>query len=637
MIKSILYITTLLLAAGHINAQNVTVKGGNIGSDFAFDCPPNTFITQIKGRSGKNIDSVNILCSDGSESGPLGGTGGKDFSLPANAAGYKIVTAYTGDKVDALQYQDMKVGGGGGSGFVFSDPGNCPAIGVKGRQGSRIDAIGFKFLCLASPFTGGTPLPAINATSFKGGKGGEPFNFACPKGTFINQISGRAGKNIDQIMVTCSDGFKSAPIGGSGGSPFQLPMIKDGYKLVTVYSADKVDALQTGDMKVGGGGGSGFTFTDPNNCPAVAVGGRAGDRVDALAFTFSCNGWVAGSGTVNTNSGSNLENGVPGMMYGGNAGNFYTYTCPNNAYVTKMDGRSVSRAQPGSVPVTVINQIRVFCSDGSVSPQYGSFDGQSFTGPAVDGGIREIIAKTSQYVNNIMYFAQQFGGDAGTRRTLFKDANNCPVVGMDIKSDSNVNAISFRFKCASSTPNYVPMPKPVLPIVGMWPIDQIPTNMNQCNVCGDQSITVTATTQVTVVATCLRRANPNTFSNPANAFAVASVLVQHQPQSAEATAILNTLVNGCTESTVSPAAQTIANQLSQSRVYATLAQNTATFSQVCQNANIVIGTAIMNSVDAIMAAAESAADAAVDSAKMITINQCNCRPRMYPQSNVYKS
>ena len=305
-IKSAFALSSLLLA---VNGQDVPVKGGTGGQIFNFDCPSNAFITQLTGRSGKNIDQLIVTCSDGTKSLPFGGNGGSNFTLESNPTGYKVISAYTGAKVDALQYRSTKTGGDGGTGFTFTDPsgGDCPAVGVTGRSGSRIDAVGFRFancknvtLPTAEAATV-TPTSGLNVTSFNGVDIAKPgqfvggaFNelktFSCDANAYITQIIGRAGKNIDQLQIMCSKGTNSPVFGGSGGDSFSLPLLQSGIKAISVKGSDRVDKITYGGQTAGGDGGkTEKIFKDTNgDCPASGVALLASDRLDSISFVFRC-------------------------------------------------------------------------------------------------------------------------------------------------------------------------------------------------------------------------------------------------------------------------------------------------------------------------------------------------------------
>lgn len=63
------------------------------------------------------------------------------------------------------------------------------------------------------------------STVIKGGPsyiGQWPYHFKCPIGTHVTKFNGRAGSQLDNIGIECSDGVTVLSDGGTGGTAFQI-------------------------------------------------------------------------------------------------------------------------------------------------------------------------------------------------------------------------------------------------------------------------------------------------------------------------------------------------------------------------------------------------------------------------------
>jgi hypothetical protein len=145
--------------------------GRDGGQPFGIDsCQPAGFARGLGLRSEARIDQLSLRCVD--DDG-LGGV----ISTPAR-------------------------GGTGGN------PGNsdCPAgslmVGVHGRAGAGIDALGAVCATSAQIAAGSASTsPQVQ----KGGSGGLPFERLCPTGMAVKAVAGRSATRVDQLSFICQD------------------------------------------------------------------------------------------------------------------------------------------------------------------------------------------------------------------------------------------------------------------------------------------------------------------------------------------------------------------------------------------------------------------------------------------------
>jgi hypothetical protein len=130
-----------------------------------------------------------------------------------------------------------------------------------------------------------SPLYGTSATS-------PSYNVQCPIGAVINRLHAVWGNNFDQLYVNCSnDNPWTAHLGGSGGDQPGTAIISDnGFRGVNTWSADLLDALQPLDAnevpmtKVGGSGGTSFTFKCPAGMYLTGVSGTHHDVVNQIRW-----------------------------------------------------------------------------------------------------------------------------------------------------------------------------------------------------------------------------------------------------------------------------------------------------------------------------------------------------------------
>jgi hypothetical protein len=163
--------------------------GGPGGSAFAFDCPPNTYMTGLRARQGAWIDAVAAECSTYNTSSQrfdaakvsrnFGGNGGEEGAMRCArprgvivgleimradneyaSVGHIIVNC--GDLFDPQKFANK---GGGSAPYLgqatahrrstITCPPNHVAAGIHGKHGVYVDRLGLT--CAKKPFTLGAP------------------------------------------------------------------------------------------------------------------------------------------------------------------------------------------------------------------------------------------------------------------------------------------------------------------------------------------------------------------------------------------------------------------------------------------------------------------------------------------------
>ena len=164
--KKLVTVFCILLASSStaFSSSNISLSnlsGGNGGSQFVVLAGPNERITEIAIRSGAYIDAIGITYRKGNKNfrRTYGGNGGKKrvFKLKKG----EVITEIggkSGKYVDSIyirtnKNRSMKWGGNGGSKkFKIKGTKKNPIIGIWGRSGALIDAIGV--VRKSSPGTG---------------------------------------------------------------------------------------------------------------------------------------------------------------------------------------------------------------------------------------------------------------------------------------------------------------------------------------------------------------------------------------------------------------------------------------------------------------------------------------------------
>jgi hypothetical protein len=129
----------------------------------------------------------------------------------------------------------------------------------------------------------------------------------CPVGSTVVNISGRGGPWVYQLVMTCSDGTKLGPVGGTGGYAITSNDCMTGYSGVNITElVGRVDVYCRGSsspiVSIGTNGGSttSIVFRDDEHVVGmdVFVGSyEDGDYVDSLALLYANDFWTPSQST----------------------------------------------------------------------------------------------------------------------------------------------------------------------------------------------------------------------------------------------------------------------------------------------------------------------------------------------------
>ncbi len=141
--------------------------------------------------------------------------------------------------------------------------------------------------------------PCWSKTESLGGTGGKEFEYNCPAGEYVNEISYRSGDGLDSIGVKCTNNKNAATnavsnlYGGSGGNPgsFNFPegigsFYVTGNSLVgNITPGTELSPNTTkGGKAVGVFAGSTKQLSCPANSKIAGIYGKSGSLVDMLGF-----------------------------------------------------------------------------------------------------------------------------------------------------------------------------------------------------------------------------------------------------------------------------------------------------------------------------------------------------------------
>jgi len=292
------------------------VMGGPGGEAF-FDYQPQAGarIIDVRIWSGEFVDSVQLvyqLPNGRTVAGPRhGGSGGTLHVIRLEGDEYILALfGRSGKYVDSLRIRTNRrtteaLGGTGGErDFRIEVPAGSRAVGLVGRSGEYLDALGLVYETYAAPrgrggFAPGAALGGpIALTDIAGGRGGSAFaDQVFPAGARIAEISIRAGEQIDavQVIYLLPDGrFQEGPRhGGGGGEAYTFRLDSDEYIIgISGRCGEMIDSLRIHTNRrvspvYGGGGGSrDFRINVPARSQAIGFAGRAGERIDAIGLTY---------------------------------------------------------------------------------------------------------------------------------------------------------------------------------------------------------------------------------------------------------------------------------------------------------------------------------------------------------------
>ena len=166
------------------------------------------------GNSVTNIDGRQVTFANYSlaTSPAIGGNGGSSFSSSA-PDGYNLSEIYvlSGSYVNQVtpvwqtafgntstMATNGSFGGNSGSSHTLA----CPSsdyriVGIFGTAGIYVDSLGIYCENMKDA------TQTYTSPSAFGGAGGVAFNLVCPVGTFVTNVSGKAGAWIDQLSISC--------------------------------------------------------------------------------------------------------------------------------------------------------------------------------------------------------------------------------------------------------------------------------------------------------------------------------------------------------------------------------------------------------------------------------------------------
>lgn len=263
------------------------VVGGPGGTAFVDEVTGPDQLTGLTVRHGAWIDAVQLH----TEAGDLprrGGLGGQSTTVPLGV-GDAIVEVFgttDGEYVTALGVRTATgrtygpYGGGHGEGFSLAAPAGEVIVGLHGRSGGFLDAIG---IITAA----GQPGDAIDPPV--GGPGGRPFfdDSASP----ITGMSVRSGAWIDAVQLLTDDGSTQSH-GGSGGHETVF-VLDDGETITSVFGwHDGTYVRRLGfrtslgrtSGPLGSGGSEHFELAVPDGHVLTGLHGRSGGYLDAIGI-----------------------------------------------------------------------------------------------------------------------------------------------------------------------------------------------------------------------------------------------------------------------------------------------------------------------------------------------------------------
>jgi hypothetical protein len=151
-----------------------------------------------------------------------------------SAALTKAVAALRGSRLSSTQFALSQNGGGGGSPFRLACPDGKLIVGLRGNSGGGLDAVGPVCSSIDDPAAG---VPGETA----GGTGGAVFDTRCPPGQVGVGLFGRSGAEVDALGLACADlkawaagptrAVRLAPNGGTGGRDYEA-LCPSGYVMV---------------------------------------------------------------------------------------------------------------------------------------------------------------------------------------------------------------------------------------------------------------------------------------------------------------------------------------------------------------------------------------------------------------------
>jgi hypothetical protein len=308
ILLAILALAIVFSGFGQTSGQT-QVAGGNGGNPFQ-DVPstPGGRIAEVRVSAGTMVDSIQaiyILPNGRTVEGPRhGGPGGQASSFRLDSDEYIVgISGRFGKNIDCLRIQTNKRtsplygGSGGRQDYRVDVPRDSQAIGLVGRSGDLLDAIGLIYAPITQQVAG--------QTNLAGGSGGDAFaDTQIPAGSRISEIRVSSGRYIDgiQAVYTLTDGsvFEGPWHGGRGGSINVFKLDSNEYIVgLSGRCGDYIDSVivrtnRRSSPQFGGTGGrQDYRVDVASGNQAIGLIGRSGKYLDAIGLSYG----NAGRGT----------------------------------------------------------------------------------------------------------------------------------------------------------------------------------------------------------------------------------------------------------------------------------------------------------------------------------------------------
>jgi hypothetical protein len=153
--------------------QIAAARGGDDGDPFQLICPTNHVAVGLEGSSGSRVDSVRIVCRELLEDGRLG----------------------------EEPHKTPEAGEANDNPFSTSCPDGEAIVGVRGREGGDIDAIGIDCAPVVPWVDEGRGRDP--GEELFGGSGGRAFFDLCSRGFFVAEIAGQHARIIHGVQLRC--------------------------------------------------------------------------------------------------------------------------------------------------------------------------------------------------------------------------------------------------------------------------------------------------------------------------------------------------------------------------------------------------------------------------------------------------
>ncbi|MFE8597857.1 jacalin family lectin [Archangium violaceum] len=152
---------------------NLSARGGSGGAASSTECPANYVAVGIHGRASNLVASLGLVCR----------------------------YLYTDGSLGAWYYTAATNGVYAGNSFDIQCPTGQVAVGVHGRSGIFLDALGVSCAYPNSWMNGS----GVQSTTVKaGGTGGNAFSDICPSQYVVRKLNLRSWDHLDQEQAVCN-------------------------------------------------------------------------------------------------------------------------------------------------------------------------------------------------------------------------------------------------------------------------------------------------------------------------------------------------------------------------------------------------------------------------------------------------